>query len=79
MEEELEEVRNRAQQYENEVAEESQGEDMELMSSQVSYLEKLVKNLDNKYQIVNNREMQRDLMAFIMCVKTKETIFTLVF
>ncbi len=49
------------------------------MSSQVSYLEKLVKNLDNKYQIVNNREMQRDLMAFIMCVKTKETIFTLVF
>lgn len=33
---ELEEVRNRAQQYEEEIAEESQGEDMELMSSQVS-------------------------------------------
>jgi hypothetical protein len=37
LKEELTEIRNRAQQYEEEIAEESQGEDMELMASQVSY------------------------------------------
>ena len=53
MEEELNEVGNRAERYEEEIAEESQGEDMELMASQVSHV-LLLDSLVNTYKMVTN-------------------------
>ena len=53
MEEELNEVGNRAERYEEEIAEESQGEDMELMASQVSHV-LFLDSLVNTYKMVTN-------------------------
>jgi hypothetical protein len=53
LEEELNEVGNRAERYEEEIAEESQGEDMELMASQVSHV-LFLDSLVNTYKMVTN-------------------------
>jgi hypothetical protein len=53
LEEELNEVGNRAERYEEEIAEERQGEDMELMASQVSHV-LFLDSLVNTYKMVTN-------------------------